>query len=93
MLQMSGAKVAKVSIALTNVGPTPLKAQAAEASLVGKALGEAEPGEAGRLAMDICDPAPDPRGDADYKRAMCGEMTRRALQAALARAKPWPPRH
>ena len=36
--------------------------------------------------MDICDPAPDQRGDADYKRAMCGEMTRRALQAAQARA-------
>ena len=35
--------------------------------------------------MSICDPVADQRGDADYKRAMCGEMTRRALQAALAR--------
>jgi carbon-monoxide dehydrogenase medium subunit len=39
--------------------------------------------------MSICDPVADQRGDADYKRAMCGEMTRRALQAAMARtAKP-----
>ena len=36
--------------------------------------------------MSICDPTPDQRGDVAYKRAMCGEMTRRALQAAHARA-------
>ena len=36
--------------------------------------------------MAICDPTPDQRGDVDYKIAMCGEMTRRALQAAHARA-------
>jgi carbon-monoxide dehydrogenase medium subunit len=36
--------------------------------------------------MSICSPAPDQRGDAAYKTAMCGEMTRRALQEAHARA-------
>jgi carbon-monoxide dehydrogenase medium subunit len=85
-LQMQGANVARVHIALTNVGPTPLKANAAEAHLVGKPINEANLNEAARLAMSICDPTPDQRGDADYKRAMCGEMTRRALQAAHARA-------
>jgi len=29
---------------------------------------------------------PDQRGDVEFKRAMCGEMTRRALQTAHARA-------
>jgi len=86
MLQMKGNTVAKVSIALTNVGATPLKASAAEAALVGKPISEASLNEATRLAMSICDPAPDQRGDADYKRAMCGEMTRRALQKAFERA-------
>jgi carbon-monoxide dehydrogenase medium subunit len=86
MLQMNGADVARVSIALTNVGPTPLKARAAEAHLTGKAISEASLNEAARLAMSICDPSPDQRGDAAYKTAMCGEMTRRALQAAHARA-------
>lgn len=86
MLQMKGNTVAKVSIALTNVGATPLKATAAEAALVGKAINDASLNEATRLAMSICDPAPDQRGDADYKRAMCGEMTRRALQKAHERA-------
>jgi len=86
MLQMKGNTVAKVSIALTNVGATPLKATAAEAALLGKAINEASLNEATRLAMSICDPSPDQRGDADYKRAMCGEMTRRALQKAHERA-------
>jgi carbon-monoxide dehydrogenase medium subunit len=87
VLQMKGGRVAKASIALTNVGPTALKASAAEASLVGKAIDDASVGEAARLAMGLCAPTPDQRGDAAYKTAMCGEMTRRALQAAAARAK------
>jgi len=87
MLQMKGKAVAKVAITLTNAGPTVLKARDAEKYLAGKALDDASLNEAARLAMGICDPTPDQRGDADYKRAMCGEMTRRALQAAHARAK------
>jgi carbon-monoxide dehydrogenase medium subunit len=86
VLRMRGGKVERASIALTNVGATPLKAVAAEAFLAGKTLDEATLAEAARLAMDICDPVPDQRGDADYKRAMAGEMTRRALLAAQARA-------
>jgi carbon-monoxide dehydrogenase medium subunit len=87
MLQMKGANVARVRIALTNAAATPLRAQAAESALIGKPLDEAALREAARLAMSICDPTADQRGDVDYKRAMCGEMTRRALQAAQARAK------
>ena len=86
LLQMSGGRVAKVSIGLTNVGPTPLKARAAETFLTGKPIDETSLNEAARLAMSICNPTPDQRGDAAYKTAMCGEMTRRALQAAHARA-------
>jgi carbon-monoxide dehydrogenase medium subunit len=86
LLQMDGARVASASIALTNVGPTPLKAVAAEAALVGRVLDETGLTDAARLAMEICDPVADQRGDADYKRAMAGEMTRRALQKAHARA-------
>ena len=87
MLQMQGGNVASVSIALTNVGATALKAQAAEAWLIGKPLNDATANEAARLAMGICEPNADQRGDVAYKTAMCGEMTRRALLAALARAK------
>jgi len=88
LLQMKGGKVAKVSIALTNVGNTPIKANKAEQHLVGKALDEAALGEAARLAMASCSATSCQRGTADYKTAMAGEMLRRALQAALSRAKP-----
>jgi aerobic carbon-monoxide dehydrogenase medium subunit len=87
LLEMKGTSVAKVAIALTNAGPTALKAKAAENFLIGKRLDDASLKEAASLAMSICDPTPDQRGDAAYKTAMCGEMTRRALQAAAARAK------
>lgn len=86
-LQMQGGKVAKVGVGLTNVAPTAIKARAVEAYLIGKPLDEATLAEAARLAMGLCDPTPDLRGDVAYKTAMCGEMTRRALAAARARAK------
>jgi carbon-monoxide dehydrogenase medium subunit len=85
MLRMQGGTVAEVRIALTNVAAIALKATAAEASLQGKPIDNSSLKEAANLAMSICDPVTDQRGDADYKRAMCGEMTRRALLAALAR--------
>lgn len=85
-LQLKGTSVAKVGIGLTNVASTALKARAAEDYLLGKAIDEGSLNEAARLAMSICDPMPDQRGDAAYKTAMCGEMTRRALQAAHTRA-------
>jgi len=80
LLQMKGGSVARVAIALTNAGPTALRARAAEAALTGKPLDEA--------SLGICNPTPDQRGDVAYKTAMCGEMTRRALQAAAARVRP-----
>ena len=86
LLRMKGTTVAQVAIALTNAAPTALRATAAERALVGKAINAASLAEAARLAMGICQPVADLRGDAAYKTAMCGEMTRRALQAALARA-------
>lgn len=85
-LRMKGDTVQDVAIALTNVGATPLKARAAEDSLRGKAMNDASIAQAAELAMSICDPAADQRGDAEYKRAMAGEMTQRALRAARSRA-------
>ena len=85
-LRMKGDTVQEVAIALTNVGACALKAKAAEASLRGKALNDASIAEAARLAMSICDPVADQRGSPEYRTAMAGEMTQRALRAARARA-------
>jgi aerobic carbon-monoxide dehydrogenase medium subunit len=86
-LRMQGDKVQQVAIALTNVGATPLRARAAEDSLRGKVFDDTSIAEAARLAMSICDPAPDQRGDAEYKTAMAGEMTQRALRTAHLRTR------
>jgi carbon-monoxide dehydrogenase medium subunit len=86
LLRMKGDTVEQVSIALTNAGPTPLKASAAEASLRGRKLDDAAMNQAASLAMSICEPSADQRGDAEYKTAMAGEMTQRALRTARARA-------
>jgi carbon-monoxide dehydrogenase medium subunit len=85
-LRMKGETVQEVAIALTNVGACVLRARAAEDSLRGKAMNDASIAEAARLAMSICDPAVDQRGDAEYKTAMAGEMTQRALRTAHSRA-------
>jgi len=85
-LRMKGDTVQEVAIALTNVGPTALKAKAAEASLKGKALNDASIAEAAKLAMSICSPVADQRGDEQYKTAMAGEMTQRSLRTARSRA-------
>ena len=87
LLRMQGGSVADVQIALTNLGATPLKASAAEASLRGKPPSDAAYAEAARLAMSICSPGEDQRGNAEYKTAMAGEMTQRELRTAQSRAK------
>ena len=38
------------------------------------------------MAMRICTPTPDQRGNEEYKTAMAGEMTVRAVTAARSRA-------
>jgi aerobic carbon-monoxide dehydrogenase medium subunit len=86
-LRMQGDTVREVAIALTNVAASVLRARAAEDALRGKALNDASIAEAARLAMGICDPAPDQRGDAEYKTAMAGEMTQRALRTARQRTR------
>lgn len=87
VLRLDGGRVARARIALTNVGPTALRAADAEAALLGKPLDDASIDAAARAAMAICDPAEDLRGDREYKTAMAGQMVRRAIRAAAARAQ------
>jgi len=85
-LQLEGGVCRKAGIGLTNVGPTALKAADAEASLTGQHIDEALIERAAELAMAICDPVEDLRGDREYKTHMAGEMTRRAIRQALQHA-------
>jgi carbon-monoxide dehydrogenase medium subunit len=90
LLKLDGNVVLDVSIALTNVGPTALKATDAENSLRRRPLTDSAIAEAASLAMSICDPVEDLRGNVEYKKAMAGEMTQRALRTAAERGIPCP---
>lgn len=85
VLRLSGGVVTHARIGLTNVAPTALRATAAEAALMGQALTTATLDAVVKAVRDACDPAEDLRGDAEYKTAMAGEMTRRAILAAASR--------
>ncbi len=87
ILRLSGDRVESVRIALTNAASTALRVPEAEHALTGKPLDEAAMTAAGQLAMKVCDPAEDLRGDREYKTAMTGQMVRRALARAAERCR------
>jgi carbon-monoxide dehydrogenase medium subunit len=76
----------KVGIALTNVGPTPIKARKAEDFLRGKKLDDANLRQAAQLAAEDAQPSSDLRGPAEYKKGLVKELARRALARAAERA-------
>jgi carbon-monoxide dehydrogenase medium subunit len=39
------------------------------------------------MAAEECNPTADQRGPADYKRALAGELIKRALRTAIARCR------
>jgi carbon-monoxide dehydrogenase medium subunit len=86
-MQLSGGVVSSVRIALTNVAPAALRATDAEAALQGKPATEQNIAAAAQKAMAACSPSEDLRGDREYKIAMTGEMTKRAIRLALSRCK------
>lgn len=81
-LELSNGNIARAGIGLTAVGPTNVKATAAEDSLTGAAPTEEAFAEAARLAAEVADPATDTRGTAEYKK----EVARVYVQRGLARA-------
>jgi aerobic carbon-monoxide dehydrogenase medium subunit len=62
-------------IALANMGPTPLRATAAENALAAGA----SPAEAAELAADGTSPGEDLHADREYRRHLVRVLTRRAL--------------
>lgn len=87
VLGLDGKTCKRIDIALTNVGATALKVEAAEQVLQGNEITEDMIEQAAQKAMEICEPSEDLRGDAEYKTHMAGEMTRRAIREAMQRAQ------
>jgi carbon-monoxide dehydrogenase medium subunit len=80
-------KVASAGIGLTNLGLTPIKASAAEASLAGGELDDAAVKKAATLASEAAEPIADHRGSEEYKRHLVRTLTSRALKKARERAQ------
>jgi carbon-monoxide dehydrogenase medium subunit len=77
-----GDRVRRAGIGLTAVGPSNIKATAAEEALAGKALEPTTITDAARLAASASSPISDLRGTAEYKRDMVRVFVTRALGAA-----------
>jgi aerobic carbon-monoxide dehydrogenase medium subunit len=75
-----------VRIVLGAVAPIPMRSPKAEAILEGRILTEELATSAGEMAAQEAKPISDVRSSADYRRAMVGVMTKRALlNAAVSR--------
>ena len=77
----------EAGIGLTNVGPTPIRAERAEAYLRGKRPEESVLREAARLVAAEARPTEDRRGSAEYKRDLVRVLATRALRRAVQRAQ------
>lgn len=88
ILTFDGEAVATASVALTNLADTPLFVADAAALLVGTSLDPATIQRVADAAMALADPAADGRGTAEYRRAMAGIVTARALAKAAASTRP-----
>ena len=82
-----GGKVSTAGIALTNVGPTAIRAKSAEALLIGNAPEAKAIAAAAAAAATACAPVSDLRGPAEYKRDVVRVLTDRAIHIAVARAR------
>jgi len=86
-LRQGGDVCAAAGIALTNVGPTAIKASRAEEFLRGQRINDEVVKRTALLAAEESQPRADLRGSEEYKRDMVRVLTVRALNRALARAR------
>jgi aerobic carbon-monoxide dehydrogenase medium subunit len=82
-VRVEGGTIAHAHVALTNMGPVPIRATAVEQSLVGLTA------DASAVAAAVADiaqgtrPPTDLNGDADYRRHLAAVLARRAVLAAV----------
>ncbi|MDQ6874461.1 MAG: xanthine dehydrogenase family protein subunit M [Actinomycetota bacterium] len=83
LVRRDGDSVAEARIGLTNMGPTPLRATAAEEALAGASVHNGDIGAAAERAAEGTRPAADLNAAPDYRQHLARVLTRRALTAAL----------
>jgi carbon-monoxide dehydrogenase medium subunit len=81
VVRRSNGTLEDTAIALTNMGPTPVRARAAEEALRGRA----DLAAAAQAVAAESHPPSDTSGNADYRSHLATVLTRRALEEALNR--------
>ncbi|MGY1806493.1 FAD binding domain-containing protein [Blastococcus sp. SYSU D00669] len=74
--------IAEARIGLANMGPTPLRATAAEQALAGAAASAESIAAAAEQAAEGTEPSSDLNAQADYRQHLAKVLTRRAVSAA-----------
>ena len=85
-LDRTGKRIESARIALASVGPIPIVAAKAAASLVGGPASDAAFRTAGDIAASEASPIDDMRGTVDQRRDLVRVLTRRTLEQAVRRA-------
>ena len=83
LVRRDNGKVEQASVALTNMGLTPLRATAVEDALAGSSADDAA--VAAEKADEGASPPSDTNASGDYRRELSRVLTRRALEEALSR--------
>lgn len=81
----SDGKIQDARIALASVGPTPVFATKASASLIGKDANEESFAEAAKIAKSECSPIEDMRGTVEQRQHLVEVITKRTLSKSLER--------
>ncbi len=84
---LDDGKFRSARVALAAVAPTPLFVREAGDALAGQPVNETSIARAAEIARASAKPITDMRGTADYRRHLCGVLTKRALEAAVQRAR------
>ena len=85
-IALANGRVSDARIAACGVGPAPVRFRAAEEILLDGGCGEAAVAAAADAVAAACDPHGDVHASAAYRRQLAAAMTRRAVEAAHARA-------
>ena len=87
VVRLAEGQVAYARIAITALAPTIRRVPEAEEALVGSDGGRESVESAAQAVAAAAEPISDVRASADYRRAMAAVIARRAVAAALARAR------
>lgn len=82
-IQASGGSITAARVALTNMGPTPVRARAVEAALVGASASADAVRAAAQAATEGTAPVDDVSAPAEYRSHLAQVLTSRAVLAAV----------